>query len=78
MRGTGAPRRDHLPPSGSQAEPKHPIKPATVPTRLERLAQAHGAATELTNVLNGDLAETLDQLSTYYQSEKLKDATGVS
>ncbi len=42
-----------LPPSGSQAEPKHPIKPATVPTRLERLAQAHGAATELTNVLNG-------------------------
>ena len=33
---------------------------------------------QLTNVLNGDLAETLDQLSTYYQSEKLKDATGVS
>jgi peptide chain release factor 1 len=32
----------------------------------------------LTEVLNGDLAELLDQVSTYYQSEKLKDATAVS
>jgi peptide chain release factor 1 len=32
----------------------------------------------LTEVLNGDLAELLDQLSTHYQSEKLKDATVVS
>ena len=29
----------------------------------------------LTEVLNGDLAEILDQLATHYQSEKLKDAT---
>ena len=32
----------------------------------------------LTEVLNGDLVELLDQVSTYYQSEKLKDATAVS
>jgi peptide chain release factor 1 len=32
----------------------------------------------LTEVLNGDLAEILDQLFTHYQSEKLKDATAVS
>jgi peptide chain release factor 1 len=32
----------------------------------------------LTDVLNGDLAELLDQLSTHYQSEKLRDATVVS
>ena len=32
----------------------------------------------LTEVLNGDLAELLDHLSTHYQSEKLKDATAVS
>ncbi len=32
----------------------------------------------LTEVLNGDLAELLDQLITHYQSEKLKDATAVS
>jgi peptide chain release factor 1 len=32
----------------------------------------------LAEVLNGDLAELLDNLSTYYQSEKLKDATAVS
>jgi len=32
----------------------------------------------LTEVLNGDLAEILDQVFTYYQSEKLKDATAVS
>ena len=33
---------------------------------------------QLTNVMNGDLVELLDQVSTYYQSEKLKDATAVS
>jgi peptide chain release factor 1 len=32
----------------------------------------------LTEVLNGDLTEILDQLVTHYQSEKLKDATAVS
>jgi peptide chain release factor 1 len=32
----------------------------------------------LTDVLNGDLAELLDHLSTHYQSEKLRDATVVS
>jgi peptide chain release factor 1 len=32
----------------------------------------------LTEVLNGDLAEMLDQVTTHYQSEKLKDATAVS
>ena len=32
----------------------------------------------LTEVLNGDLAEVLDNVITYYQSEKLKDATAVS
>jgi peptide chain release factor 1 len=32
----------------------------------------------LTDVLNGDLAEVLDNVVTYYQSEKLKDATAVS
>ncbi|MGE3956740.1 MAG: peptide chain release factor 1 [Vicinamibacterales bacterium] len=32
---------------------------------------------QLVNVMNGDLEELLDQLSTYYQSEKLKDATAV-
>jgi peptide chain release factor 1 len=32
----------------------------------------------LTEVLNGDLAELLDQTITFYQSEKLKDATAVS
>jgi peptide chain release factor 1 len=31
----------------------------------------------LAEVLNGDLSELLDQLITYYQSEKLKDATAV-
>jgi peptide chain release factor 1 len=31
----------------------------------------------LTEVLNGDLAELLDTVSTHYQSEKLKDATAV-
>jgi peptide chain release factor 1 len=33
---------------------------------------------QMTEVLNGDLAELLDQLTTHYQSEKLKDATAVS
>jgi peptide chain release factor 1 len=33
---------------------------------------------QLTNVLNGDLAELIDQVVTHYQSEKLKDATTVS
>jgi peptide chain release factor 1 len=33
---------------------------------------------QLTNVLNGDLTELLDNVITYYQSEKLKDATEVS
>src|SRR3989475_5360550 len=32
---------------------------------------------QMTEVLNGDLAELLDHLSTHYQSEKLKDATAV-
>jgi peptide chain release factor 1 len=32
----------------------------------------------LTEVLNGDIVELLDNVSTYYQSEKLKDATAVS
>ncbi len=32
----------------------------------------------LVEVLNGDLSELLDNLSTYYQAEKLKDATAVS
>jgi peptide chain release factor 1 len=33
---------------------------------------------QLVNVLNGDLEELLDNVVTYYQSEKLKDATAVS
>jgi peptide chain release factor 1 len=33
---------------------------------------------QLVNVMNGDLEELLDQVITYYQSEKLKDATAVS
>jgi peptide chain release factor 1 len=33
---------------------------------------------QLTNVLNGDLTELVDQVVTHYQSEKLKDATAVS
>jgi len=32
----------------------------------------------LTEVLNGDLTELLDNVSTFFQSEKLKDATAVS
>ena len=33
---------------------------------------------QLTNVLNGDLGELLDHVITFFQSEKLKDATTVS
>jgi peptide chain release factor 1 len=33
---------------------------------------------QLVNALNGDIDELLDQVVTYYQSEKLKDATAVS
>jgi len=33
---------------------------------------------QLTNVLNGDLTELLDNVTTFYQSEKLKDVTAVS
>ena len=33
---------------------------------------------QLTNVLNGDLTELLDNIATYFQSEKLKDVTTVS
>ena len=33
---------------------------------------------QLTDVLNGDLAELLDKVNTHYQSEKLKDATDAS
>jgi peptide chain release factor 1 len=33
---------------------------------------------QLVNVLNGDLEELLDNLVTYYQTERLKDATAVS
>jgi peptide chain release factor 1 len=33
---------------------------------------------QMNEVLNGDLTELLDHLSTHYQSEKLKDATAVS
>jgi peptide chain release factor 1 len=33
---------------------------------------------QLTEVLDGDLSELLDAVTTYYQSEKLKDATAVS
>ena len=33
---------------------------------------------QLVNVLNGDIEELLDNVVTYYQSEKLKDATAVS
>jgi peptide chain release factor 1 len=33
---------------------------------------------QLESVLNGDLAELLDNVTMFYQSEKLKDATAVS
>ena len=31
---------------------------------------------QLTDVMNGDLAELVDQVVSYYQAEKLKEATG--
>jgi peptide chain release factor 1 len=40
--------------------------------------RVHFTTHRLTEVLNGDLAELLDNVITYYQSEKLKDATAVS
>ena len=38
----------------------------------------HFTTHRLTEVLNGDLVELLDEVITHYQSEKLKDATAVS
>ena len=38
----------------------------------------HFTTHRLVEVLNGDLAELLDEVITHYQSEKLKDATAVS
>jgi len=40
--------------------------------------RVHFTTHRLVEVLNGDLAELLDKVITYYQSEKLKDATAVS
>jgi peptide chain release factor 1 len=40
--------------------------------------RVHFTTHRLVEVLNGDLAEILDHVFTYYQSEKLKDATAVS
>ncbi len=40
--------------------------------------RVHFTTHRLTDVLNGDLAELLDNVITHYQSEKLKDATAVS
>ena len=40
--------------------------------------RVHFTTHRLAEVLNGDLAELLDNVITHYQSEKLKDATGVS
>jgi peptide chain release factor 1 len=40
--------------------------------------RVHFTTHRLAEVLNGDLAELLDNVITYYQSEKLKDATAVS
>ncbi len=40
--------------------------------------RVHFTTHRLGEVLNGDLAELLDNVITYYQSEKLKDATAVS
>jgi peptide chain release factor 1 len=40
--------------------------------------RVHFTTHRLIEVLNGDLAELLDNVITYYQSEKLKDATAVS
>jgi peptide chain release factor 1 len=40
--------------------------------------RVHFTTHRLVEVLNGDLAEVLDNVITHYQSEKLKDATAVS
>ena len=40
--------------------------------------RVHFTTHRLSEVLNGDLAELLDNVITHYQSEKLKDATAVS
>ena len=40
--------------------------------------RVHFTSHRLAEVLNGDLAEVLDNVITHYQSEKLKDATAVS
>src|SRR6266699_4387721 len=40
--------------------------------------RVHFTTHRLAEVLNGDLAELLDHVITFYQSEKLKDATAVS
>ena len=40
--------------------------------------RVHFTTHRLVEVLNGDLAEILDNVITHYQSEKLKDATAVS
>jgi peptide chain release factor 1 len=40
--------------------------------------RVHFTTHRLAEVLNGDLAELLDNVITYYQSEKLKDVTAVS
>ncbi len=40
--------------------------------------RVHFTSHRLTEVLNGDLAELLDNVITHYQSEKLRDATAVS
>jgi peptide chain release factor 1 len=40
--------------------------------------RVHFTTHRLVEVLNGDLGELLDNVITYYQSEKLKDATAVS
>jgi peptide chain release factor 1 len=40
--------------------------------------RVHFTTHRLAEVLNGDLAEVLDNVITHYQSEKLKDATAVS
>ena len=45
------------------------------PSASERKSKQRARYVE---VLNGDLVEVLDNVITYYQSEKLKDATAVS
>ena len=66
-----------------QAAPQYPF-PTDVLVNIVTSAHHLGAAMvtsrthRMTEVLNGDLAELLDQTITHYQSEKLKDATAVS